>query len=202
MSSESPGNIGKREMLNLKKPNQMSGISPNPGDNNTVKCLPILPSPLQQRHSPSKTTKRNSNPSNVIRPPQHHHLHHPLLLLLLLLNLVPYAAANGFCSPLLCSCQVIFQPSLTTHPSYPSPCCHNDTDVAGGDSKLFKPRLPNDAGRTRKSSENPQPCSKRSSIRYPGPIVLGKHYENREMTTYFQLMRLSLGCTHFLRSLT
>ena len=97
-------------MLNLKKPNQMSGISPNPGDNNTVKCLPILPSPLQQRHSPSKTTKRNSNPSNVIRPP-HHHLHHPLLLLLLLLNLVPYAAANGFCSPLLCSCQVIFQPS-------------------------------------------------------------------------------------------
>ena len=156
-------------MLNLKKPNQMSGISPNPGDNNTVKCLPILPSPLQQRHSPSKTTKRNSNPSNVIRPP-HHHLHHPLLLLLLL-NLVPYAAANGFCSPLLCSCQVIFQPysSLcqphtllvpTTHPSYPSPCCNNDTDVAGGDSKLFKPRLPNDARRTRKSSENPQPCSK------------------------------------------
>ena len=112
MSSESPGNIGKREMLNLKKPNQMSGMSPNPGDNNTVKCLPILPSPLQQRHSPSKTTKRNSNPSNVIRP-HHHHLHHPLLLLLLLLlllNLVPYAAANGFCSPLLCSCQVIFHP--------------------------------------------------------------------------------------------
>ena len=106
MSSESPGNIGKREMLNLKKPNQMSGISPNPGDNNMVKCLPILPSPLQQRHSPSKTTKRNSNPSNAIRPPHHH----PLLLLLLLLNLVPYAAANGFCSPLLCSCQVIFQP--------------------------------------------------------------------------------------------
>ena len=109
MSSESPGNIGKREMLNLKKPNQMREISRNPGD----KCLPILPSPLQQRQSPSKTTKRNSNPSNIIRPPPHHHyLHHPLLLLLLLLNLVPYAAANGFCSPLLCSCQVIFQPSL------------------------------------------------------------------------------------------
>ena len=188
-------------MLNLKKPNQMSGMSPNPGDNNTVKCLPILLSPLQQRHSPSNTTKINSNPSNVIRPTHHHQLHHPLLLLLLL-NLVPYAAANGFCSPLLCSCQVIFQPSFTTHPFYPSPCCHNGTVVAGGDSKLFKPRLPNDARRTWKSSENPQPCSKRSSIRYLGPIASSENYENREMTTYFQLMQPSLGCTHFLRSST
>ena len=112
MSSESPGNIGKRNMLNLKKPNQMrKEISQNPGDKNTNKCLPTLPSsPLQQRHYPSKTSKRNSNPSNAIRPP-HRHLHHPpllLLLLLLLLNLVPYAAADGFCSPLLCSCQVFF----------------------------------------------------------------------------------------------
>jgi Leucine-rich repeat (LRR) protein len=105
MSSESPGNIGKREMLNRKKAN------PKPGDKN--KCLPILPSSsLQERlhFSPSKTSKRNSNTSNVIRPP-HRHLHHPPLLLLLLpllllLNLVPYAAADGFCSPLLCSCQV------------------------------------------------------------------------------------------------
>ena len=118
MSSESPGNIGKRNMLNLKKPNQMwREISQNPGDKNTIKCLPTLPSsPLQQRHYPSKTSKRNSNPSNAIRPP-HRHLHHPplllLLLLLLLLNLVPYAAADGFCSPLLCSCQVFFFSNCT-----------------------------------------------------------------------------------------
>ena len=160
MSSESPGNIGKREMLNLKKPNQMREISRNPGD----KCLPILPSPLQQRQSPSKTTKRNSNPSNIIRPPHHH----PLLLLLLLLNLVPYAAANGFCSPLLCSCQVIFQPPFLSF-SLLSQRWH--WWVSGGDSKLFKPRLPNDARRTRKSSQNPQPCSKWPSIRYLGRIV-------------------------------
>ena len=115
MSSESPGNIERREMLNLrrKKENQTSA---NPGDIDH-KCLPC--STLQQRllYSPSKTSKRNSNPSNVVRPP--HHLHHPplplLLPLLLLLNLVPYAAADGFCSPLLCSCQVSVQSSIVKH---------------------------------------------------------------------------------------
>ena len=108
MSSESPGNFEKQDMSNLHYPakhNQtkemLKRIRPHPGDN---KCLP---SPLLQRQpptqSPSKTSKRNSSPSNddAILPLPHH-----LLLLLLLLALVPYADADGFCSPLLCSCQV------------------------------------------------------------------------------------------------
>ena len=120
MSSESPGNVEKQDMLNLNQPTKqnqtkemLKRIRPHPGDN---KCLP---SPLLQRQpptqSPSKTSKRNSSPSNddAILPLPHH-----LLLLFLLLALVPYADADGFCSPLLCSCQV--PPNFK--PYFMSPC--------------------------------------------------------------------------------
>ena len=135
MSSESPGNVEKREMLNLDQKNRNENSKKEtmmPGDN-TVKCLPILPrSPLQQRQSPSKTMKRNSKPSNEI-PPSHHHIHLPLLLPFLLLVLVPYAAADGFCSPLLCSCQV----SLSSSSNIPmTQQCHQ-VDTANCSNRGF-----------------------------------------------------------------
>ena len=71
----------------------------------------------------------------------------------------------------ICSCwRLLLSPSLQLSGALPILLLplinHNNIDVAGGNSKLFKPRLPNDARGARKSSENPQPCSKWPSIRY------------------------------------
>ena len=150
MSSESPGNVEKREMLNLDQKNRNENSKKEtmmPGDN-TVKCLPILPrSPLQQRQSPSKTMKRNSKPSNEI-PPSHHHIHPPLLLPFLLLLLVPYAAADGFCSPLLCSCQV----SLSSSSNIPmTQQCHHRLTQPTVPTEVSQ-RCPGDSEKLSKSS--------------------------------------------------
>ena len=71
----------------------------------------------------------------------------------------------------ICSCwRLLLSPSLQLSGALPILLLplinHNNIDVAGGNSKLFKPRLPNDARGARKSSENPQPCSKWPSIRF------------------------------------
>ena len=103
---------------------------------------------LFQRHPSSSSSPASSNSSPSAPPP-------------------PAASQPGA----ICSCWRLLLPSsLQLSGSLArSPILlknHNNTDVAGGDSKLFKPRLPNDARGARKSSENPQPCSKWPSIRF------------------------------------
>ena len=149
MSSESPGNVEKREMLNLdqKNRNENSKKEVMMSGDNTVKCLPIR-SPLQQGQSPSKTMKRNSKPSNEIPPSHHHHIHPPLLLPFLLLVLVPYAAADGFCSPLLCSCQV----SLSSSSNIPmTQQCHHRLTQPTVPTEVSQ-RCPGDSEKLSKSS--------------------------------------------------